>query len=43
MKGEIIMPKKLSQEEFENRIKDYTNDSVNVISEYVNRRTKVKV
>lgn len=37
------MPKKLSQEEFENRIKDYTNDSVNVISEYVNKRTKVKV
>jgi 5-methylcytosine-specific restriction endonuclease McrA len=43
MKGEIIMPKKMSQEEFQQRIKEYTNDSVIVISEYQNKRTKVKI
>ena len=37
------MPKRMSQEEFEQRIKDYTNDSVIVSSEYQNKRTKVKI
>lgn len=35
------MPKKLSNEEFKNRIKEYTNDSVELITPYINKRTKV--
>lgn len=37
------MPKKISQEEFEARVKKYTNDSIEVISPYINKRTKVTV
>ena len=37
------MPKKLTQEEFCKRVKEYTNDSIEVISPYVNKRTKVRV
>ncbi len=37
------MPRRMTQEEFEQRVKDYTNDSVQVISQYVNKKTKVKV
>ena len=35
------MPKKLTQEEFEERLKNYTNDTVELITPYVNKRTKV--
>ena len=37
------MPKKLSQEEFNQRVKIYTQDTVNVIGEYVNRRTPILI
>ena len=37
------MPKKMTQEEFEARVKQYTEDSVEVVSEYVNKNTKVKI
>lgn len=37
------MPKALSQEEFEQRVKLYTNDSVKVIGKYQNRRSKIQV
>ena len=37
------MPKALSQEEFEERVKEYTNDSIQVIGKYVNKSTKVLV
>ena len=37
------MPKSLSQEEFEERVKEYTNDSIQVIGKYVNKSTKVLV
>ena len=33
------MPRRMTQEEFEQRVKDYTNDSVQVISQYVNKKT----
>ena len=35
------MPKKLTQEEFEQRLKKYTNNTVELITPYINRRTKV--
>ena len=35
------MPKKLTQSEFEERVKKYTNDTVEVVSPYINKRTKV--
>lgn len=37
------MPKKLSNEEFKNRVKEYTNDSVELVTSYVNKRTKVQI
>lgn len=37
------MPKRITQEEFEKRVKDYTNDSVIVIGRYVNKTTPVLV
>lgn len=37
------MPKRMTQEDFENRVKEYTKDSVKVISPYINKRTKVQV
>ena len=37
------MPKRLTQEEFEQRVKDYTNDTFEVIGSYVNKRTPVKI
>lgn len=37
------MPKRMTQEEFENRVKEYTNDSVIVVSQYINKRTHVKI
>lgn len=37
------MPKRMSQEEFENRMKIYTNDTVKVISLYKNKKTKVTI
>ena len=37
------MPKKLTQEEFEQRVKDYTNDTFEVIGPYINKRTLVKI
>ena len=37
------MPKRMSQEEFEKRVKEYTQDTVIVISEYINKKTKVKI
>lgn len=39
----IKMPKRMTQEEFENRVKEYTNDTVKVIGQYINKRTKVLV
>ena len=41
--GENKMPKRMTQEDFENRVKEYTKDSVKVISPYINKRTKVQV
>ena len=35
------MSKSMSQDEFKKRIKEYTNNSVEVISQYVNKKTKV--
>ena len=37
------MPSRLTQEEFEQRVKDYTNDTVDVIGTYFNKRTKVPI
>lgn len=37
------MPRKLTQEEFNLRVKNYTQDTVEVISPYVNRRTHIKI
>lgn len=37
------MPKNLTNEEFKQRLKDYTNDTVELITPYVNRRTKVTI
>lgn len=37
------MAKAMTQEEFEKRVSEYTKDSVDVISKYINKRTKVKV
>lgn len=37
------MGKALSQEEFLSRVKNYTNDSVNLITPYINKRTKVTI
>lgn len=37
------MPKRMTQQEFVERVKQYTNDTVDVISTYTNRRTKVWV
>ena len=33
----------MTQEEFETRVKEYTNDTVKVVGQYVNKRTKVLV
>ena len=37
------MPKRMTQEEFCLRVKEYTNDTFEVISEYVNKRTHVQI
>jgi 5-methylcytosine-specific restriction endonuclease McrA len=37
------MPKKLTHEEFCERVKEYTNDSVDVVSPYINKRTPVDI
>ena len=37
------MPAKMTQEEFERRVKEYTNDTVEVISPYINRRSPVTI
>lgn len=37
------MSKTMTQDEFCERIKNYTNDSVEVIGKYINKRTKVKI
>lgn len=37
------MPKKLTQAEFQQRVKEYTSDQVEVIGQYVNKRTPVLV
>lgn len=37
------MPKRMTQEEFKKRVKEYTHDSIEVISPYINKRTHVKV
>lgn len=37
------MPKKLTQEEFEQRVKEYSNDTIIVVSPYINRRTHINV
>lgn len=37
------MPKKLTNEEFKERLRDYTKDTVELITPYVNKRTPVKV
>lgn len=37
------MPKKITNEEFMERVKKYTNDSVEVITPYINKKTKVKI
>lgn len=37
------MSKALTQEEFEERLANYTGDSVIVLSKYINKKTKVKV
>lgn len=33
----------MTQEEFEQRVREYTNDTVEVISQYMNKRTHVKI
>lgn len=43
MKGVVYNAKKITQEEFENRLKIYTNDTFTVISKYVNKRTPVLI
>lgn len=37
------MPSRMTQEEFELRVKEYTKDTVKVISNYVNKKTPVKI
>lgn len=37
------MPKKITNEEFIERVKKYTNDSVEVITPYINKRTKIEI
>ena len=37
------MPRAMTQKEFEERVKQYTKDTVKVISQYVNKKTKVRV
>lgn len=37
------MAKKLTNEEFKKRLDEYTNDSVELLTEYVNKRTKVLI
>lgn len=37
----MVMPAKITQEEFKRRVKNYTNDTVEVISPYTNRRNSV--
>lgn len=37
------MPARMTQQEFEQRVKKYTNDSVDVIGTYFNKRTKVLI
>ena len=37
------MPKKITQQEFVNRVKEYTQDTVEVIGTYVNKRTPVTI
>lgn len=37
------MPKKITNEEFIERVKKYTNNSVEVITPYINKRTKVSI
>ena len=37
------MSARMTQEEFEKRVAEYTNDSVTVISQYINKRTKVTI
>lgn len=37
------MASRMSQEEFERRVREYTNDSVSVISPYINKRTMVDI
>lgn len=37
------MPKKLTQQEFEIRVAEYTKDKVEVISKYINKKTRVKI
>lgn len=39
----LVMPAKMTQEEFERRVKEYTNDTVEVISPYINRRSPVTI
>lgn len=36
------MPKKITNEEFMERVKKYTNDSVEVITPYINKKNKSK-
>jgi len=37
------MPKKWTQETFEQKIKEYSNDTVIVIGQYINRKTPVEI
>lgn len=37
------MPKKLTQEEFLDRLNKYTNNKVSLLTPYINKRTKVTV
>ena len=37
------MPKKMSQEEFADRLKEYSKDKVDLVSDYVNKRTHVRI
>ena len=37
------MVRKLTQEEFENRVKENSKGNINVLGNYKNKRTKVKV
>ena len=37
------MPARMSQKEFEERVKEYTKDTLIVLEPYINRRTPVKV